>query len=212
MRNKLLITTLLLSITACGDNIIPEEPAPDLTGPQGPAGPQGPQGETGPQGLQGPQGIQGEQGLPGLDGEDGLDGLPGADGAPGATGPQGEQGPIGLTGPQGPIGPQGPAGQDGEDGADAASAGNLVEGDAQSPEVTFTVPTGGKKTWLHFNVTGGGTNEVFDSWDGVAQGSCAKGTNQVSCDRVKFLSAGPHTISITNTGTTARATLVVLFL
>ncbi len=207
MRNKLLLTTVLLSITACGDNIVPPEEPVDLTGPQGPAGPQGPQGEQGPQGLQGPQGPQGEPGTNGLDGEDGIDGLNGLDGAPGPQGPQGEQGPIGLTGPQGPQGiqgPQGPAGQN------ALSAGNLVNGDEDNPSVTFTVPTGGQKVWLHFNVTGGGTNEVFDTWDGVAQGSCAKGTNQVSCDRVKFLSAGSHTISVTNSGDTDRATLIVI--
>lgn len=64
--------------------------------------------------------------------------------------------------------------------------------------------------WLHYNVVGGGTNEVFDTWDGVAQGSCAKGTNQVSCDRVKLLTAGSHTISVTNSGSVDRATLIVL--
>ena len=207
MRNNILLTTILLSLAACGDNIVPAEEPVDLTGPQGPAGPQGPTGETGPQGLQGPQGIQGEQGPQGEPGLNGEDGLNGTDGAPGATGPQGPEGPMGPQGPQGIQGIQGPAGQD---GTNALSAGNLTDGNEDHPSVTFTVPAGGQKTWLHFNVTGGGTNEVFDTWDGVAQGSCAKGTNQVSCDRVKFLSAGTHSISVTNSGDTDRATLIVL--
>jgi hypothetical protein len=146
-------------------------------------------------GLQGEPGPQGEAGPAGADGLNGTNGL---DGAQGSIGPQGPQGI------QGPTGPQGPAGQN------ALSAGNLANGDQDHPSVTFTVPTGGQKIWLHFNVTGGGTNEVFDTWDAIAQGSCAKGTNQVSCDRVKFLSAGSHTISVTNSGSTDRATLVVL--
>jgi len=66
------------------------------------------------------------------------------------------------------------------------------------------------KAWRHYNVVGGGTNEVFDTWDGVAQGSCAKGTNQVDCDRVKSLSSGSHTITVTNSGQVDRATLIVL--
>ncbi len=207
---KLFTLVTILALTACGDNIHPPEEPVDLTGPAGPQGPTGPQGETGATGQTGPQGPQGEQGLPGLDGEDGEDGLPGLDGLPGAdgaTGPAGPPGPQGNPGPQGLQGPQGPAGQN---GTNALSAGNLVDGDEDNPSVTVTVPTGGQKIWLHYNVTGGGTNEVTDTWDGVVQGLCAKGTNQVSCDRVKFLSAGSHTISVTNTGTTDRATLIVL--
>lgn len=210
MRNNLLLIATLFSFAACGDNIHPEDAAVDLTGPEGPQGPKGdtgPQGEAGPQGPIGPMGPQGEQGPEGPAGPQGEQGEQGIPGDEGPQGPQGEQGPIGLTGPQGPQGvpgPQGPAGQN------ALSAGNLTNGDEDHPSVTFTVPTGGQKVWLHFNVTGGGTNEVFDSWDGVAQGSCAKGTNQVSCDRVKFLNAGSHTISVTNSGDTDRATLVVL--
>jgi hypothetical protein len=211
MKKLSLFTAFVTVISAgCGDNIVPEEEPVDLTGPAGPQGPTGATGETGATGATGPQGPQGEQGLPGLDGEDGLDGLPGVDGLPGGQGPAGDtgpQGPIGLTGAQGPQGIPGPAGADGEDGT--LSAGNLTNGDEDSPSVTFTIPSGGRNTWLHYNVTGGGVNEVFDTWDGVAQGSCAKGTNQVSCDRVKFLSAGSHTISVTNTGSTDRATLIV---
>ncbi len=164
-------------------------------------------GDTGAQGMQGLQGIQGEPGAPGQDGEDGAPGMNGADGATGATGPAGPQGETGPQGPQGATGPQGPKGAD---GTSTLSSGNLVAGDAQNPSVTFTVPTGGQNIWLHYNVTGGGTNEVFDTWDGAAQGSCAKGTNQVSCDRVKSLTAGSHTISVTNSGQVDRATLIVL--
>jgi len=208
------IFMLTATFAGCGDNIVPEEEPIDLTGPSGPQGPQGPvgstgaQGETGLTGATGPQGPQGEQGLPGEDGLDGLDGLSGLDGATGAQGPIGPAGPPGLQGAPGLQGLTGPAGTD---GTSTVSAGNLVAGDASRPSVTFTVPAGTTmNAWLHFNVVGGGTNEVFDTWDGVAQGSCAKGTNQVSCDRVKLLSAGTHTISVTNSGTVDRATLIVL--
>jgi hypothetical protein len=212
MKNLSLFTAFIVTVISagCGDNIVPEEEPVDLTGPAGPQGPTGATGETGATGATGPQGPQGEQGLAGEDGEDGLDGLNGLDGATGPQGPEGPVGPPGLQGNPGLQGPQGIQGPAGEDGTNALSAGNLTDGDEDSPTVTFTVPAGGQKTWLHYNVTGGGTNEVFDSWDGVAQGSCAKGTNQVSCDRVKFLSAGSHTIAVTNTGTTDRATLIVL--
>jgi hypothetical protein len=203
MNKKLSLITILF-VAACGDNIHPEDAAVDLTGPQGEQGPQGPTGPTGPQGPQGEQGVQGELGPQGEPGLDGLDGLNGTNGAKGDDGDTGPQGPIGPTGPQGATGPQGPAGQN------ALSAGNLTNGDEDHPSVTFTVPTGGQKVWLHYNVTGGGLNEVFDTWDNVAQGSCAKGQNQVSCDRVKFLPAGSHTISVTNSGDTDRATLIVL--
>jgi hypothetical protein len=205
MRNTIALITILFA-TACGDNIHPPEdagPAPDYTGPQGPKGDTGPQGPQGPQGEQGPQGPQGE---PGLDGQDGVCAQQCTDGAQGPKGDTGPEGPMGPQGPQGIQGPQGPAGQNGQ----TLSAGNLVAGDAQNPSVTFTVPTGCQNVWLHFNVTGPGTNEVFDAWDNVAQGSCAKGTNQVDCDRVKFLAGGSHTIKVSNTGTTDRATLVVL--
>jgi hypothetical protein len=195
-------------MAGCGDNIHPYEDAGmDWTGHPGPPGQQGEQGPAGPQGEQGPAGPMG---MPGTNGTNGTDGLNGLDGAPGATGPMGPAGPQGEMGPAGPQGPMGPMGPAGKDGASAVSAGNLTTTDAQNPSVTFTVPTGGQKIWLHFNVTGGGTNEVFDTWDGVVQGSCAKGTNQVDCDRVKFLSAGSHTISVTNSGQVDRATLIVL--
>lgn len=206
MQKTTLISILFLSLAACGDNIHPPTEEPDLTGPQGE---QGANGDTGSQGPIGPQGPQGEQGPSGLDGENGVCSQECEDGHDGAQGPKGDTGdtgPVGPQGPQGPQGAQGPAGQNGQ----TLSAGNLVAGDAQNPSVTFTVPSGGQNVWLHFNVTGGGTNEVFDTWDNVAQGSCAKGTNQVDCDRVKFLAAGSHTIKVTNSGTTDRATLVVL--
>ncbi len=198
------ILFMLLISTACGDNIRPQDAAVDLTGPAGPQGPKGDTGETGPmgsQGLTGPAGMDGENGAPGMDGQMGPQGETGTQGPAGPQGPQGEQGPQGIQGPQGPKG---------ADGTSTLSAGNLTSSDASSPSVTFTVPAGGQKIWLHYNVTGGGTNEVFDTWDLIAQGSCAKGTNQVDCDRVKFLSAGSHTISVTNSGQVDRATLIVL--
>jgi hypothetical protein len=235
---KLFISIFATLLFACGDNNVvgqPEE-VPDFTntsgphglpgedgapgpaGPQGepgPTGPQGKQGEQGPAGLtgeQGPAGPQGEQGLPGsvgATGSAGPQGVPGATGATGATGPTGPVGLTGAIGPQGPAGADGLDGLDGADGQNAISAGNLVAGDAANPSVTFTL-VNSTTVWLHYNVTGGGVNEVFDTWDGVAQGSCAKGTNQVSCDRVKTLAAGSHTISATNSGSVDRATLIVL--
>ncbi len=205
------LSVLLAFLAACGDNIHPPEdadPPVDLHGPQGPQGDVGPQGPIGPAGPQGIPGADGQNGSPGLPGSPGLEGLPGSDGAPGPKGDMGATGPAGPQGITGSTGLQGPAGAD---GTSTVSAGNLTASDASSPSITFTVPAGAPRPyWMHYNVTGSGVNEIFDTWDGIAQGSCAKGTNQVDCDRVKLLSAGSHTISATNTGSVDRATLIVL--
>ncbi len=199
-----------LALAACGDNIhepvdVDTEVAPGPAGAHGTDGAQGETGMTGPMGPQGPQGIQGEMGPQGPAGADG------ADGAPGATGPVGADGATGATGPMGPQGLTGAQGPAGQNGTSTVSAGNLEAGDAAHPSVTFVVPAGTTmKALLLFNVTGGGTNEITDTWDNVNQGLCAKGTNTVECMRVKTLSAGSHTISVVNTGQVDRATLVVL--
>jgi hypothetical protein len=77
------VFTLAVFLTACGQ------------------GPQGPKGEQGPPG---PQGAMGDQGPPG---PPGVAGAKGEQGQPGPQGPKGEQGPPG---PQGAKGDQGPPG------------------------------------------------------------------------------------------------------
>jgi hypothetical protein len=77
------VFTLAVFLTACGQ------------------GPQGPKGEQGPPG---PQGAKGDQGPPG---PPGVAGAKGEQGQPGPQGPKGEQGPPG---PQGAKGDQGPPG------------------------------------------------------------------------------------------------------
>jgi hypothetical protein len=80
------VFTLAVFLTACGQ------------------GPQGPKGEQGPPG---PQGAKGDQGPPG---PPGVAGAKAEQGQPGPQGPKGEQGPPGPQGAKGDQGPPGAAG------------------------------------------------------------------------------------------------------
>jgi hypothetical protein len=205
---KKLALFAFLFAAACGDNIHPKDiPGPEgETGSAGPQGPQGDPGPVGPQGPEGPGGPMGPAGPTGPQGPQGDQGIPGENGANGAAGAQGPAGPMGPQGLQGPQGVPGPAGQNG-----APGGGEFTASEAQDPCVSYPL-TAATKVLLMFNVNGSGQNSVTDTWDGVSQGECAGGQNQVTCMRVKSLAAGTHTICAASNGTVARATLVVLSL
>ena len=118
-----------------------ENPAPVVTGPQGPPGPQGIPGEVGKQGItgkrgpqgfpgeRGPQGARGPRGLPGIQGIPGIQGLQGSQGSVGPQGLQGIQGFQGERGLQGESGIQGQRGLQGEPGATGATGATGAQGE-----------------------------------------------------------------------------------
>jgi Collagen triple helix repeat (20 copies) len=106
----LVVFTLAVFLSACG---------------QGQQGPKGEQGPPGPQGAKGDQGPPGPAGVTGPKGEQGQAGPQGPKGEQGPPGPQGAKGDQGPPGPPGPLGPQGPKGDQGEQGPKAEqSAGS----------------------------------------------------------------------------------------
>jgi len=101
----LVVFTLAIFLSACGQG----QQGPK--GEQGPPGPQGAKGDQGPPGPAGATGPKGEQGPPGPQG------ARGEQGPPGPQGIKGDQGPPGSAGPPGPPGPKGDKGDKAEQGS-----------------------------------------------------------------------------------------------
>ena len=112
----LVIFTLAVFLSACGQ------------------GQQGPKGEQGPPGPQGSKGDQGPPGPPGVAGLKGEQGQPGPQGAKGEQGPPGPQGPKGEKGDKGDQGVSGAASLHvvRQDSCEGSSTCNLACGPGES--------------------------------------------------------------------------------
>jgi hypothetical protein len=107
-KSSLLVFTLAVFLSACGQG---QQGPKGEQGPPGPQGAKGDQGPPGPAGVTGPKAEQGQAGPPGPKGEQG---------PPGPQGPKGDQGPPGLPGLQGAKGEKGDNGEQGPKGEGAS--------------------------------------------------------------------------------------------